>query len=51
MPMIEHYTDYVIQVLEKTQREYIKRLSVKQSVADDFTQYADEFLKRTAWTG
>lgn len=51
MPMIEHYTDYVIQVLEKTQREYIKRLSVKQSAAEDFTRYADEYLKRTAWSG
>jgi hypothetical protein len=51
LPMVEHYTDYVIQVLEKAQREYIKRMSIKQSIADQFTDYADEFLKRTAWSG
>lgn len=51
MPMVEHYTDYVIQVLEKAQREFIKRLSIKRSVAEDFTRYSDEFLKRTAWSG
>lgn len=49
--MVEHYTDYVIQVLEKVQTENIKRLHVKRSAAEDFTRYADEFLTRTAWTG
>jgi hypothetical protein len=51
MPMVEHYTDYVLQVLEKFRTENIKRLSVKKSVAEDFTRYADEYLKRTAWSG
>ncbi|GIZ39954.1 hypothetical protein CKM354_000331300 [Cercospora kikuchii] len=51
LPMVEHYTDYVIQVLEKVQTENIKRLHVKRSAAEDFTRYADEFLTRTAWTG
>lgn len=51
MPMIEFYTDYVFQVLEKVQTEYIKRLSVKRSAAEDFTRYADKYLLRTAWNG
>ncbi|CZT14616.1 related to monooxigenase [Ramularia collo-cygni] len=51
MPMIEFYTDYVFQVLEKVQTEYIKRLSVKRSAAEDFTRYADKYLQRTAWNG
>lgn len=49
--MVEHYTDHVLQVIEKARVENIKRLSVKKAVSEDFTKYADEFLKRTAWAG
>lgn len=51
LPMVEFYTDYVLQVLEKTRTDNIKRLSVKKKVSEDFTRYADEYLKRTAWSG
>ncbi|KAH7072432.1 FAD/NAD-P-binding domain-containing protein [Paraphoma chrysanthemicola] len=51
LPMIEHYTDYVLQVLEKARTDNVKRLSVKKSVSEDFTRYADEYLKKTAWSG
>ncbi|KAK4635895.1 FAD-binding monooxygenase moxY [Fulvia fulva] len=51
LPMVEHYTDHVLQVIEKARVENIKRLSVKKAVSEDFTKYADEFLKRTAWAG
>lgn len=50
LPMVEHYTDYVLQILEKARTDNVKRLSIMRSVSD-FTRYADEYLKRTAWSG
>lgn len=49
--MVEHYTDYVLQVLDRARTDNIKRMSVKKTVSEDFTRYADEYLKRTAWSG
>ncbi|KAF5850462.1 hypothetical protein GGP41_002714 [Bipolaris sorokiniana] len=51
LPMVEHYTDYVLQILKKARTDNVKRLSIKRSVSEDFTRYADEYLKRTAWSG
>ncbi|KAF4345630.1 hypothetical protein FBEOM_395 [Fusarium beomiforme] len=50
VPMVEAYTNYIIQVLEKAQVEDIKSLRVKRSVAESFTRHADLYLKRTAWS-
>ncbi|XP_014550312.1 hypothetical protein COCVIDRAFT_43130 [Bipolaris victoriae FI3] len=50
LPKVEHYTDYVLQILEKARTDNVKRLSIKRSVSD-FTRYADEYLKRTTWSG
>jgi cation diffusion facilitator CzcD-associated flavoprotein CzcO len=51
IPMIEAYTNYVIQVIQKAQVEDIKKIQVKRSVAEDFTRHADLYLERTAWSG
>ncbi|KAH7126002.1 steroid monooxygenase [Dactylonectria macrodidyma] len=51
IPMIEAFTNYILQVIEKAQLEDIKKIQVKRSVAEQFTQHSDLFLKRTAWSG
>lgn len=51
VPMVEAYTNYIMQVLKKAQIEDIKKIQVKRSVAEEFTRHADLFLKRTAWSG
>jgi cation diffusion facilitator CzcD-associated flavoprotein CzcO len=51
LPMIEAYTSYIYQVIEKVQVEDIKKLQIKRSVAEAFTTHADAYLQRTAWTG
>lgn len=51
VPMVEAYTDYIMQVIEKCQHDRIKKLQIRASVAEDFTKYADQYLKRTAFSG
>ncbi|KAH7127790.1 putative MoxY [Dactylonectria estremocensis] len=51
IPMIEAFTKYFIQVIEKCQTEDIKKIQVKRDAAEQFTRHADHYLKRTAWTG
>ncbi|EXJ91716.1 hypothetical protein A1O3_00266 [Capronia epimyces CBS 606.96] len=51
VPMVEAYTNYVVQVIKKMQVEDIKKIQVKRSVAQDFTRHADRYLKRTVWSG
>ncbi|KAH8807486.1 putative MoxY [Xylogone sp. PMI_703] len=51
IPMVEAYTTYVIQVLQKVQIEDIKKIQPNRAVSEDFTRYADAYLKRTAWSG
>lgn len=51
VPMVEAYTDYFIQVLEKAQVEDIKSIRVNRQVAEAFTRHADSYLKGTAWSG
>jgi cation diffusion facilitator CzcD-associated flavoprotein CzcO len=51
IPMIEAYTNYVMQVMQKVQVEDIKKIEVKRSVAEDFTTHSDLYLERTAWSG
>jgi cation diffusion facilitator CzcD-associated flavoprotein CzcO len=51
LPVIETYTKYILQVIEKFQVEDIKKLQVKRSVADAFSKHSDLYMKRTAWSG
>ena len=51
IPMVEAYTNYIIQVLEKAQVEDIKSVRVNRSVGEAFTRHADLYLQRTAWSG
>lgn len=51
IPMVEAYTNYIIQVLQKAQVEDIKSIRVNRSVGEAFTSHADLYLKRTAWSG
>jgi cation diffusion facilitator CzcD-associated flavoprotein CzcO len=51
IPMIEAYTNYVIQVMQKVQVEDIKKIKVNRKVAEDFTRHSDLYLERTAWSG
>lgn len=51
IPMVEAYTDYIIQVVSKAQVEDIKSLRINRSAAEAFTKHADLYLKRTAWSG
>lgn len=50
-PMVEAYTSYTFQVLEKAQVEDIKKIQVKRSAAEQFSKHADEYVKRTAFSG
>ena len=50
-PMIEAYTKYLFQILEKAQIEDIKKIQVKRSAAEQFTRHADLYVERTAWSG
>jgi hypothetical protein len=51
MPLIEIWTQYMFAVIKKAQIENIKSFAPKSNIAADFRQHADQFLKRTAWTG
>lgn len=51
IPMIEAFTRYILQVIEKAQLEDIKKIQVRRSAAEHFTRHSDEFLRRTAWSG
>ena len=49
--MVEAYTNYAFQVLEKMQVEDIKKLQVKRSAAEQFSKHADLYVQRTAFSG
>jgi hypothetical protein len=51
LPVVELVYHYFTQVIRKFQRERIKSLKPKLSVVQKFTEHADLFLKRTAWSG
>ncbi|EME84918.1 uncharacterized protein MYCFIDRAFT_153069 [Pseudocercospora fijiensis CIRAD86] len=50
MPLIERWTQYMFDVIEKGQVENIKSFTPKMAPCKDFRQHADLFLQRTAWT-
>lgn len=51
LPTIENTTHYILKVLEKAQIEDIKRISLKQRSAEDFTKHANLWLSTTTWSG
>lgn len=50
MPLIEQWTRYMFDVIEKVQVENIKSLTPRLDLSKQFRQHADLFLQRTAWT-
>lgn len=51
IPMIEAFTNYMLKIIEKAQLEDIKKIQIKRTVAEKFTQHSDLYLERTAWSG
>ena len=50
MPLIERWTQYMLDVINKCQVEHVKSITPKWRAARHFRQHADLFLQRTAWT-
>lgn len=50
MPLIERWTRYMFDAIEKAQIENIKSYTPRLDLSRQFRQHADLFLKRTAWT-
>lgn len=50
LPIIETLAGNIIQIVKKMQMDRIKKLAPREDVARQFTDHADLFLKRTAWT-
>ncbi|KAM3416544.1 putative sterigmatocystin biosynthesis monooxygenase stcW [Cercospora zeina] len=50
LPLIEHWTEYMLSVITKAQVENIKSFTPKWKPCKQFRQHADLFLQRTAWT-
>ena len=50
MPLIEQWTKYMFDVIEKAQVENIKSFTPRMDLSRQFRQHADLFLQRTAWT-
>lgn len=51
VPCIEWSVAYIIQAIQKMQRDQIRTLEVKQSVQDAFNAYAQEVHKDMVWQG
>ena len=51
LPMAELLMNNFVQCIQKMQRERIKSLTPKQSMAAAFHEHANLFLQRTAWAG
>lgn len=49
LPIIEHATKYMINVLKKVQTHNIKSISPSRAAVRDFNEHTNEFMKRTAW--
>ncbi len=49
-PLIAKWTDLFVKIITKMQLERIKSLRPKMAVARQFTEHADLYLQRTAWT-
>lgn len=51
IPMIEAFTNYILDMITKAQVEDIRKIQVKREAAVEFTEHADLYLKRTTWVG
>ncbi|KAF7554696.1 hypothetical protein G7Z17_g2715 [Cylindrodendrum hubeiense] len=49
LPIIEHATKYIINMMKKMQSQNIKAVSPQASAVADFSTHTNEFMKRTAW--
>lgn len=49
LPIIEHATKYIINMMKKIQSQNIKAVSPSAKAVDDFNEHITEFMKRTAW--
>ncbi|KAL2848871.1 hypothetical protein BJY01DRAFT_246095 [Aspergillus pseudoustus] len=49
IPAIELNTDYIIQFMEKIQKQHVKSFEVKKSAVDDFCEHVDEWHKGSVW--
>ncbi|KAI5850754.1 hypothetical protein BZA05DRAFT_430466 [Tricharina praecox] len=51
LPVMSDVADYVCKWVSKIAREDIRTATVKPEVVSDWNVYAQEFLKRTSWSG
>ena len=49
LPIVEHAAKYIIRMLHKCQTQGIRCVAPKQGAVDDFIEYTEAFMKRTAW--
>ncbi|KAH7010394.1 cyclohexanone monooxygenase [Ilyonectria destructans] len=49
LPIIEHATKYIINMMKKMQSQNIKAVVPQESAVADFSTHTNEFMKRTAW--
>jgi hypothetical protein len=49
LPILEHATKYMINVMKKVQSQGIKSISPKPAAVRDFNIHVPKFLTRTAW--
>ncbi|VUC25597.1 unnamed protein product [Clonostachys rosea] len=49
LPIIEHATKYIINMMQKIQTQQIKAVSPKAEAVKEFQEHTTEFMKRTAW--
>ena len=50
LPVLEWYTRYVFQVIEKMQTENVKAIAPKAQSVKDFYNHTHELMKRLAWS-
>lgn len=49
LPIIEHATKYIINMMKKIQTQNIKAIAPLPAAVRDFNEHVAEFMKRTAW--
>lgn len=50
IPIVEHATKYIINMLKKAQTQNIKAVAPRLKAVKDFNIHITEYMKRTAWT-
>lgn len=50
LPIIEHATKYMINVIKKIQTKGIKTMSPSHEAVRDFNEHVTQYMDRTAWT-